>query len=116
VGCDWRDKARRFRDIWRGLCQAIPWRSERIYLKDEGGRKKNFGFWMVDFAFGKQFRQEDRICRIKQEGGKMVDFRCWILDSFRIFLQARSSDNSASMVSMLGRLEASSAGRARVSS
>jgi hypothetical protein len=40
VSCDWRGKARRFRDIWRGLCQAIPWRSERIYLKEEGGEEK----------------------------------------------------------------------------
>jgi hypothetical protein len=50
VSCDWRGKARRFRDIWRGLCQAIPWRSGRIYLKDEGGRKKE-KWWMMDGGF-----------------------------------------------------------------
>jgi hypothetical protein len=60
-------------------------------------RNVNFGFWILDFGFGKHFRQEDRICRMGGEekaetgdwrperkgratGEGRADFGWWMVD------------------------------------
>jgi hypothetical protein len=43
----WRDKARQFVTFGEACVNLISWRSGRIYLKDEGGRKKEEKWWIV---------------------------------------------------------------------